>query len=594
MGVMQKVRSILRRLLGAIRRHGVLHVAHVVLLTMWRQGVFNALRLAGSTRPFPQRPRATVQRTPPPPPTPAGPGDLDGGYTLSAIDWAAWSPILEAAPASADSKDDRLSPAEVQVVILGQSDAPPGAAAATRAAVAAMGSTARLWSPETATGDSFVLFLKAGDVPSPDLPAAVAKAARGGVAEAVTFDLVRREGERVQPLLLPGANPTLLHAADYVFSRVALRGSALGDLTSGDLTLGGSAEAPAEADPRALMLAWLDAQPPLQARGRWRHVSRPLVLAAISDADIAAEREAALAHGRRPVRRRSSDGATVVICTKDKGHLTRQLTRQLLAKDRSAVEEVVIVSNNTTNPYALQTLLDLAAEPRVRMVKQDGAFNFSRLSNTGVKTGGGRGPILLLNDDIAPVSEDWIERLAAWLDDPAVGTVGPLLLYPDERVQHAGMYLGFNGIAGHTLRAARLPEQDYLLTGCAPREVSAVTGAVLMTPRHAFEALNGLDEQLATYLQDVDYCLRVRGAGMINVFDPATVLIHMESATIKSLDHSALHQQRYAEGLRFVARWGEVLQNDPLHPRCFDLGDETLRRLAGPDGRRPSTLPGLG
>jgi GT2 family glycosyltransferase len=576
MGVIRKARSILRRLVGAIRRHGLIHVAQVVLLTMMRQGVFNALRIAGSARPFQQRLSKRAQRTQaPPPPSPA---DLDLAYTLSAADWAAWSPILEAAPASVDARDDRLRAADVQVVILGQAEARPEALAVTRAAVDALGPTVRLWSPGATSADRFVLFLKAGDIPSPELPGALARAARGGVTEAVTFDLARREGERVQPILLPGANPTLLRAADYMFSRVALRGAALG-----------SAEALADCDPRALMLAWLDAQPPLQARGRWRHVSRPLVVAAISEADIEAERAAALAHGRKPVSRRSVDGATVVVCTKDKGHLARQLTRQLLAKDRSAVEEVVIVSNNTANPYALQTLQDLAAEPRVRVLKQDGPFNFSRLSNAGVRAGEGRGPILLLNDDIAPVSEDWIERLAAWLDDPTVGTVGPLLLYPDERVQHAGMYLGFNGIAGHTLRAARLPEEDYLLTGCAPREVSAVTGAVLMTPRRAFEALNGLDEQLATYLQDVDYCLRVRGAGMINVFDPAAVLIHMESATIRSMDHGALHNQRYAEGLRFVERWGELLQNDPLHPRSFDLSDETLRRLTGPAGRRPSS-----
>src|SRR6185437_7690374 len=134
-------------------------------------------------------------------------------------------------------------------------------------------------------------------------------------------------------------------------------------------------------------------------------------------------------------------------------------------------------------------------------------------------------------------------------------------------------------------------EDDYLLTGCAPREVSAVTGAVLMTARRAFEALNGLDEQLATYLQDVDYCLRLRGAGLINVFDPASVLIHMESATIRSLESNAFHHRRYAERLRFEERWGALLRNDPLHPRGFDLNDETLRRLTGVEGRRPPGAP---
>jgi len=575
MSLVQKARSVRRRLAGAVHRHGLIHVATVVGLTMVRQGVFNAFRMAGSGRPFPQKPSKRLLRAPPAP-MPVLPPDLDAGYTLSDADWSAWAPLLAAGPAA---KDERPTRAQLDVVIQGGADAPESLAA-TRATVAAMGAGVRLWSPEAeAAPDRFVLFVKAGDLPSPDLPQAIARAARGGVCEAVSFDIVRRTGERVQPLLLPGANPTLLRSADYLFSRIALRGSALGE-----------PKALEAADPRARVLAWLDAQPPLQARGRWRHVGQTLIEAAISDADVEIQRQAALAEGRKPARRRSAEGATVVICTKDKGHLTRQLVRQLLAKERSTVEEVVIVSNNTTNAYARQTLEDLSAEPRVRVRRMDEAFNFSRLCNAGVRAGEGRGPILLLNDDIDPVSEDWIERLLWRLEDPVVGAAGPLLLYPDERVQHAGMYLGHNGIAGHILRAARLPETDYLFTGCAAREVSALTGAVLMTQRAAFEALNGLDEQLATYLQDVDYCLRLRGAGLINVFDPASVLIHMESATIRSMQDDTFHHRRYAERLRFVERWGELLLNDSHHPRGFDLDDETLRRLTGPGGKRPGAL----
>lgn len=572
MSVLQKAGRIQRRLAGAVRRNGLGYVLTTIGLTMARQGVFTAFRLAGSGRPFPQTPR----KRPPRSPSLAGPPDLDDAYTLSQADWRAWAPIFAAPPAVSDPKDSRVAPAALAAVI--QGDGASEAAAATRAALAGLDPGARLWSPgDEVPPEAFVLFLKPGDLPSPELPKAIARAARGGVCDAVSFDLVRQAGGRVQPLLLPGANPTLLRSADYLYSRIALRGSALGRAAH----LGA-------ADPRALLLAWLDSQPALQARSRWRHIGRPMIMASVSDADIEARREVALAGGRKPVRRRGADGATVVVCTKDKGHLTRQLVRQLLAKARSAVEEVVIVSNNTTNAYARQTLTDLSADPRVRVIRMDEAFNFSRLSNAGVRAGQGRGPILLLNDDIAPVSEDWIERLAWRLEDPIVGAVGPLLLYPDERVQHAGMYLGYGGIAGHVLRGARLPEDDYLLTGCAAREVSAVTGAVLMTSRAAFEAVNGLDEQLATYLQDVDYCLRLRGAGLVTVFDPASVLIHMESASIRAIEDPVFQQRRRAEHDRFTQRWGELLLNDPLHPRGFDLQDETLRRLAGPGGRRPA------
>jgi len=574
MNLIHKFKSARRRLDGAIRRHGLVHVVAVVGMVVLRNGLSNTLLRAGSGLPVPQLPRGHVGRgragTAHPPAA-----DLDEAYTLSEADWVSWAAVLGAVPASADPRDDRLLPLPLTVVIQGHGvDA--DADARTQACVAAMDGTARVWSGEPVDPTQFVVFLKAGDAPCADLPNALARAARGGVVEVVSFNLARRTGGRVQPILLPGANPTLLDGLDYVFSRIAVRGDVLAD-----------AQNLAVSDPRTLVLEWLKRLPPLQARGRWRHIGQPMAMAEISDQDIEDRRQTGLAKGRLPVRRIAAEGATVVICTKDRGHLARQLVHQLLAKDRAVVEEVVIVSNGTTNPYALQTLADLGREPRVRVIRHDTQFNFSRQCNCGVRAGQGRGPILLLNDDIAPVSEDWLERLMARLDDPAVGAVGPLLLYPDERVQHAGMYIGYTGIAGHILRGARLPQDDYLFTAAAAREVGAVTGAVLLTPRATYEALNGLDEQLATYLQDVDYCLRVRGAGQINVFEPASVLIHMESASIRSIAHAALHQQRHAEWLRFTQRWGEALRGDSLHPQGFDLDDETQRRLAGPAGKRP-------
>jgi GT2 family glycosyltransferase len=193
---------------------------------------------------------------------------------------------------------------------------------------------------------------------------------------------------------------------------------------------------------------------------------------------------------------------------------------------------------------------------------------------------------LFLNDDIAPVTPDWLVRLMGRLEGGEVGSVGPLLLYPNEQIQHAGMYLGCRGAAGHALKGARLPDDDYLFTACAAREVSALTGAVLLTPRADFEALNGFDEQLATFLQDVDYCLRLRVSGRINVFEPAAVLIHMESASIRALAADDLQRTRRSERERFVARWGDLALLDPLHPRGFDPEDESLRRL------RPAAAPG--
>ncbi|WP_216839380.1 glycosyltransferase [Caulobacter sp. S45] len=478
---------------------------------------------------------------------------------------------------SGDSHEDASPDVALSFVIQGGSERAQ-ALAITRAAISRLRGDIEILSDSAPppSADRWVVFLRAGDIPCERFPHELAQITCFGIAEVVSFDLFHCKSGRVFPVLLPGANPSLLRATDYLFDRVALRSW----LISPEVDR-------SRVRAHELVLAWLKGTSTLQARGRWRHVGQPILQAAIDVGDVEKRREVALASGRTPSAL-PCEAASIVVCTRDKGHLTRQLVRGLLARPADEVAEVVIVSNGTTNPYALATLENLSQDPRVKILRRDTPFNFSRLCNEGARATGAAGPLLFLNDDIAPVSEDWLRRLLARLGEPDVAAVGPLLLYPDERVQHAGMYLGFQGIAGHVLRGAQLPQEDYLFTAVAPREVSCLTGAVLLVRREAFEALNGFDEQLGTYLQDVDLGLRLRRSGWINLFEPASVLIHMESTSIRTLrTSSGFSRQRDAEYRRFVERWGSALVNDPLHPSGFDIQDESLHRLAGAGGFRP-------
>jgi len=519
------------------------------------------------------------------------PPDLDERFGLAAPAWDLWRPWVGAAPPHPDPVHERFDDAAVLFVVQ-IDDAKDGEPLArTRAAVQRLqtaqmvvispGSGEAIAWP-TGPDDRFVVFLKAGDIPQANLARELACAARRGVADVVSFDMVRREGDVVYPLLLPGANPTLFAAVDYLFSRVALRGEALGEEASSP-----------NLDPRARLLHWLAGRPATQIRGRWRHVGRPLVEVAVSADQIAQLREDALVAGRAPVVRPPDARVSVVICTKDKGRLLHQLVRSLLAYPGDAIVEIVIVANNTTNPYALETLADLAERPRVSVARRDETFNLSKLSNAGARIATRGSHLLFLHDDVAPVTPDWLDRLLSRFNDPDVAAAGPLLLYPDERVQHGGMYSGFEDGAGYTLRGASLPDEDYLFTGVAPRETSGLTGAVLLVERSAFDAIKGFDEQLATSLQDLDLGLRLDRIGRRNVFDPTSVLIHMDGASIQSLKtRIAFHRQRRAELDRFQARWGSGLKADRFHPKGFDLQDESLRRLSGAGGVRPPMKTG--
>jgi len=581
------------RLAKAVRRYGLGPITSFVILSLRRYGLKGAIRLAAADRRArTERAEANLagesnlRRS-------AGPPDLDQRFALPAKVWSMWRPWVGAAQPHPDPYHETFEDAAVLFVVQTNPMADSDGLARTEAAIQRL-PTAQLVvvqpdkAPDYPPGrpDRFVVVLQAGDIPAPDFARELARAARGGVAEAISFDLVRHDGDVVYPLLLPGANPILLAEVDYLFSRVALRGEALGDVS----ILGALG-------PRARLLQWLAGRPAAQVRGRWRHVGRPLLEVAVTEAEVATLREAALAAGRAPVSVPADASVSVVICTKDKGHLLRQLVRSLLAYRPGAIAEIVIVANNTTSPHALQTLSDLVhleGTPPVIVARRDTPFNFSKLSNEGARIGVRGSHLLFLNDDIAPVSEDWLDRLLSRFNDPEVAAVAPLLLYPDERVQHGGMYLGLDDLAGHTLRGASLPDDDYLFTCVAPRETSCLTAAALLVQRSAFEAINGFDEQLATYLQDVDLGLRLHRIGLRNVFDPTSVLIHMESASIRSIEgRLAFHRQRAAELARFQARWGASVKADTFHPAGFDLQDESLHRLSGARGVRPLIKEGV-
>ena len=176
--------------------------------------------------------------------------------------------------------------------------------------------------------------------------------------------------------------------------------------------------------------------------------------------------------------------------------------------------------------------------------------------------------MLFLNDDIAPVSEDWLGALTDQLKAAGVGAVGPLLLYPNEKVQHAGMYLRFPSGVGHVLRGAILPQDDPLGLAMAAREVSALTGAVLLTDRAAFERVGGFDETLALSFQDVDYGLKLHQLGLRNVFEPKSILIHMESVSLdKAGSDRRLLLQRHSEKALFMERWRPVFAADSVLSR---------------------------
>ncbi len=246
--------------------------------------------------------------------------------------------------------------------------------------------------------------------------------------------------------------------------------------------------------------------------------------------------------------------------------------------------DLVIVDHESDDPATRRYLARLATEGRARIHPYRGRFNFSRMNNEAVRAFGGDVPfVLFLNNDVEIVSDGWLGRLRSLAGRRDVGAVGPMLVYGNDLVQHAGVIVGFNGPAEHAMKLApayhdrvRNAGPNAVLT--STRDVSAVTAACLMTRRAVFEEVDGFDETLDIGFNDTDLCLRIGARGYRVLYDGDVVIRHYESATRSAAEALLKHPENTAA---FTARWqGLIAAGDPFYnPQFASEGtDHVLRR----------------
>lgn len=218
---------------------------------------------------------------------------------------------------------------------------------------------------------------------------------------------------------------------------------------------------------------------------------------------------------------------------------------------------------------------------KIAIVTYCGSFNYSAINNLGVKYASGE-YILLLNNDTEVITVNWMEELLMYAQRQDVGAVGAKLYYADRTIQHAGVVIGLGAhrTAGHVHYKQHRQNLGYMGRLCYAQDMSAVTGACLMVKKSRYEAVGGLDEGFAVSLNDVDFCLKLRKNGLLNVFTPFAELFHYESAS-RGLDTQGERARRYdMESEAFREKWKEELAaGDPYFNQNFSLdrSDFSLR-----------------
>ena len=236
--------------------------------------------------------------------------------------------------------------------------------------------------------------------------------------------------------------------------------------------------------------------------------------------DEARERYAALP-GEAPA-------ATIVIPVMNRVDLTRQCLATLASSTPSHLYEVVVVDNGSTDETAA-FLRRARAAGMLRAVFNGENLGFGKACNLGASLARGSS-IVLLNNDTIP-GEGWLEALLEVAVDETVGIVGSRLLYPDGRLQHAGIALNAQGLPYHIHRH----EPAQFGPALVQRDFPAVTGASMLLRREVYEQLGGFDEMFQMYVEDVDLCLRAWEAGLRVVYCPKSLLVHLESASVTDL-----------------------------------------------------------
>jgi O-antigen biosynthesis protein len=449
----------------------------------------------------------------------------------------------------------------------------------------------------------FVVFLDHDDEFTPDALALVVNALNRWPETDLLYsdeDKLDEQGERFDPAFKPRWSPELLLAQNYVCHLLAIRTALIrkvGGMRPGfegsqdhDLVLrlseiistdrirhlpfvlyhwrrsSGSTATSEDAKPYAGGAGVLAVKEALQRRGL----------------------RAEVAPGRAPYSYRVRYAlpaplprVSIIIPTRDGLDLLRTCISTVQKETLYGDYEMIVVDNDSGAPETLEYLAELDRSKQARVLRYRGPFNFSAINNFAAARATGS-VLVLLNNDIEVVSAEWLREMVSLAVQRDVGAVGGLLLYPDGRIQHAGVVTGMGGVAGHAYKREPGTSWGRSRELTVRREVSAVTAACLAVERAKFDRVGGLDaEHLPVAFNDVEFCLKLREAGFRNLWTPHAVLRHHESVSRGSDERPERRAAFQAETAYMKKKWGNVLLHDPFFSPNYTLEYE-IPQLALP------------
>ncbi len=271
---------------------------------------------------------------------------------------------------------------------------------------------------------------------------------------------------------------------------------------------------------------------------------------------------------------------SILIPFRDQPEYLEKCVTSILERTGYQNFEIICVSNNSEKEETFSLIDQLSArDDRIRFIEYNQAFNYSAINNFGVGHCKGE-HIVLMNNDIEIITEDWLEVMLEHSQRREIGAVGAKLYYPDDTIQHAGVIVGISGFAGHGHRFFDRKSPGYFNRLQCIQNVSAVTAALLMVKKDYYLQVAGLDEEhLGVALNDVDFCLKLMDKGYSNIFTPYAEAYHYESISRGYEDTPEKKARFKKEIFWFKKKWQNFLAiGDPYFNRNLELGENYQRQ----------------
>jgi GT2 family glycosyltransferase len=256
---------------------------------------------------------------------------------------------------------------------------------------------------------------------------------------------------------------------------------------------------------------------------------------------------------------------SIVIPNKDHCEDLKRCLSSIFEKSTYQNFEILIADNGSAEPELKDYYAELAQNRNIKILHWDHPFSYSAINNFAVQSAAGE-YLILLNSDTEVITPDWIQEMLMYAQRRDVGAVGVKLYYPDDTIQHAGIILGIGGTAGCSYQRFPRESTGYMMRLCYAQNVTAVTGACLMVRKEYYLKAGGFSEDLAAAFNDVDFCLKLRKIGLLNVFTLFAELYHYESKNCSYEDTPEKQKRFQGEIDLFISRWSkELAAGDPYY-----------------------------